>query len=1134
MKQKLLVAIMLIMGVVFQSFSQQKVGRIIAHKQKGQEVIFSCEQGKSVKLSIVTNNIIRVQVSPDGEFKPSMMIKLGFVKDTFAHVNYTLNDEGKQFRISTAYLTALVDKESFAITLQDKARNLIVRSNQKFGIQTGDKNVLNFDMPADEHFFGFGFMRETLDARGSKLSFKRKYRWKGATVPYFMSTRGYAFYSNSAYNHDFDFTPKSDDGTGDYYTISSNGNAIDFYLIYGPDFPKLLDRYTDLTGKSMLVPRWAFGLEYRLRYYGDQKDLLAVAKDFRNKEIPCDIMALEPGWEEVPYSMKWKWSSKRFPEPKKMIDKLASMGFKLDLWESGIASTKNITDLKSRQKWYEKRKDIVDMGVNMFKQDDPYPRSIISSELLDPVFAHQKFKDNKLSAEELNNVANSLYTETLFNEFRKQTGKRAVVMFHAYNASVASHRWPFQWAGDFQAENGMLNACLSGHAMVSYDIRNPYAAGWHQGFFTPFAVVDSWAYYRDPWLYSESIEESCRLYACLRSRLVPYLYSSLYQSHIKGMPIERPMVLNYSNDPITYQMKSQFMVGDWLLLALSDVDDSPAGEKIDYWTGSQKGNHGRIYLPEGKWINYWNGEEKNIAKSQWVQDDWPEYLGGLLYVKAGAIIPMGQVKNYIDETKDEVVVLDVYPYKTSSYHLYEDDGISYRYETGESAITDIESDQSGNKVKLSISTRKGSYKGMPEKRTFIVKIHSLLKPKNIIVDGVKLNCFSNANDLIYNEKSNGWYYDSESKKTIVKLDKGWKYQKGESSGDPLATIPLTAKNECIQLQDNAVFPNSNRDILVVYPEKAVIEFIPNISTLPADGLSLAQLKIYFSNLTGKVGKLKLNIKGSATFRNGVTEKTLDSSTENSIEIQAGTHEGLAIITVSGKRIENGIFEFPIYGKPAHLMLEKSPDVLIADGQSTLNLCVKLFDKNQTQIPIASSPVLVKVIGEALFDNGFKKDNVFVKSGLASIKLKSTATPGFIKVTASFLGLKDVEIEMASAKGEMQVRINPPEKVKLDSEGIWIPDQVDVFVNFKANDQWVKTVSNKVILNVYSKQNKLLATYAQDAKNGEAIFKDITYYKRPAQCLFEIKSEGYETVTRKVFANTWDLDSNTKAQNKAAH
>ena len=152
----------------------------------------------------------------------------------------------------------------------------------------------------------------------------------------------------------------------------------------------------------------------------------------------------------------------------------------------------------------------------------------VITELLEPLISTTKLSDASMHPEELSNISNSLYSETLFNEFRKQTNQRAMVIFHAYNATVASQRWPLQWAGDFQAANGLLNASLSGHAMVSYDIRNPYAAGWHQGFFTPFSVVNSWAYYREPWLYSESIEQSHRLYACLRSRLVPYFYSSLW------------------------------------------------------------------------------------------------------------------------------------------------------------------------------------------------------------------------------------------------------------------------------------------------------------------------------------------------------------------------------------------------------------------------------------------------------------------------------------------------------------------------------------------------------------------------------------------------------------------------------
>jgi len=1122
MNPKCRIIIFLLVGLVFQSFSQVSIGKIVSYEKQERAVLFKSKNGVSVKLNIIADDIVRVQVSSNGKFDKSAMIEYGFVKDDFPIANFDLNEVDDIYQISTASINIQVEKENFRLKFLDKEDNLIVRTNKGQGIQEGEKNVLNFDMPADEHFFGFGFMRKTLDARGHKLTFKRDYRWEEATLPFFMSTRGYAFYSNSVFNHDFDFTNKSDNGNGNYYSITTQGGNIDFYIIYGPDFPKLLDRYTDLTGKTMMVPKWAFGLEYRLRYFGDQEELLSVAKEFRNKEIPSDIMALEPGWEEVPYSMKWKWSTRRFPNPRQMIDELGEMGFKLDLWESGVAPTINITNPKTRTDWYAQRKEIVNMGVRMFKQDDPYPRSIVSTELLDPVFANRKFKDTHLCAEELNNVANSLYSETLFKEFRKKTNERAIVMFHAYNASVASHRWPFQWAGDFQAENGMLNASLSGHAIVSYDIRNPYAAGWHQGFFTPFSVVDSWAYYREPWLFSESIEQSNRVYACLRSRLVPYFYSSLWQAHKTGLPIERPMVLNYQKDPITYQMKSQFMVGDWFLLALSDVDDSPAGEKIDFWTGSQKGNYGRAYLPKGKWIDYWSGDVKNIKKAQWVQGEWPQYLGGLLYVKAGAIIPMGQVKNYIGETSDEVVVLDVFPHNKSSYQLYEDDGVSYNYENKAFALTDIVCEKSDNFVKLSISERNGKYQGMPENRTFLVKLHSLLKPQQIVVDSIELTFFEDSKQLIYTNDINGWYYDSKSKKAIIKLDKGWNYTSADSEVDPMATIPLTAKNERISWVGGTIIKEKNREVIVKFPILAVAEFSSNIEGLPADGISLANVNIQFDNITKPISKLQLKVEGAARFSDGKKELEIVASDEISFQLLAGNNSGEAKVTISGNEIETSTFTLPVYGKATHFDIKKANTALAADNMNTLQFTAKLFDKGGRVVLESGVPFIINVSGEAVFEKDKKNVMVYVQNGEANFELTSTNTPGEIGVEVLYGDLKPQNIQTSSEKGEMQVRINPPEKIKLESDATWIPARVDVFVNFKAGSKLLQNASNKVRLNVYSKENELLDTYVQNAKNGEVIFKDIRYYKRPAQCLFEIKSENYDTITRKVFENTWDI------------
>ena len=118
--------------------------------------------------------------------------------------------------MATDALSIQIDKDKFGLRILDKSGTLITQNSKEQGYQLEKGNTLHFDMPADEHFFGFGFMRNTLDARGHKIHFQRKYRWKEATLPFFMSTRGYAFYSNSVFNQVFDFTAKTDDGTNDF------------------------------------------------------------------------------------------------------------------------------------------------------------------------------------------------------------------------------------------------------------------------------------------------------------------------------------------------------------------------------------------------------------------------------------------------------------------------------------------------------------------------------------------------------------------------------------------------------------------------------------------------------------------------------------------------------------------------------------------------------------------------------------------------------------------------------------------------------------------------------------------------------------------------------------------------------
>lgn len=271
------------------------------------------------------------------------------------------------------------------------------------------------------------------------------------------------------------------------------------------------------------------------------------------------------------------------------------------------------------------------------------------------------------------------------------------------------------------------------------------------------------------------------------------------------------MVLDYVQDPNTYFMSSQYMLGDWLLVDLTKSSDVAEGktiaksvEKLENTTNrssrdAAQGRVGQVYLPAGKWIDYWTGHEVHRDNAGWVEGSWPEYMGGMIWVKAGAIIPMGQVKNYESEKKDEIVVLDVFPGGASSYQLYEDDGLSYHYEKGEHGITRITSQENAEngKVRIAISQRQGQYEGMPMRRSYLLKVHAKSLPKQVCVDGAELPKVKTIEDLLYNQDVSGWSYYAEEKKAIIKLDRGWSYAKPEAGRKPISAVPPTARFERI-------------------------------------------------------------------------------------------------------------------------------------------------------------------------------------------------------------------------------------------------------------------------------------------------------------------------------------------------
>lgn len=798
---------------------------------------------------IVDENVGRVRVTKNRNPKQSIMIRLGFVSESLHASSFHVAEKDDCFNIITSKTIVRISKENGFMTWMDSSERIFLKNSSTLTENEKGESRLDFIMGENEHFYGFGFQRKTFDARGHKLTFTKEYRWAEATVPFFMSTAGYGFFSANTFDHVFDFTSDNE------YTVKTTGGEIDFFIFYGPDFKNIIDKYTELTGRPQMVPKWSLGLCYIARVFEDEKGLRSIADAFRKEGIPCDMLGLEPGWEENYYSMEWEWDRKLFPDPEKMISDLKKEGYAFELWESGDAPTKGYLNPENRKKWFEKRvRTSLGYGVDFFKQDDPYPRCITSQEMVtDPTVEIFLQDDDGISEAETRNIANTLYSSTVFEEFRRLTGKRTIVIFHSYNASVSSQRYPTGWAGDFQLGNGALNASLSGHAMVSQDMRNESPKGIHFGFLTPYSLIDSWATYREPWLFSRANVEMTRVYTRLRSGLFPYLYSTLWQSHKKGTPMMRPMILEYQDDVNTYSLDKQFMLGDFLLV------------------GTGEDRNAEVYLPEGRWIDYWTRETR-ISKGQWENCRWPDSVGGPLFVKAGALIPMTSASDSILLASHDMFILDVYPYGKSEYVVYEDDGITFAYENDGYTLTKVSCEDSGSLVVLKTGKPEGAYEGMPLKKAYLIRMYLDHNPLRVLCKGNEL---VKADDLqsMLSSMNSGYFHEKMTKTLFIKAGNDWKlknriedmnsFYRGEAEfskdADDSAEIDIT------------VVKGTGKTEYGKDPSKVILK--SRYDMLLADGISVTEIRAAVTDECGLTvneneSSVKFMVTGNASFENG--------------------------------------------------------------------------------------------------------------------------------------------------------------------------------------------------------------------------------------------------------------------------
>lgn len=570
---------------------------------------------------------------------------------------------------------------------------------------------------------------------------------------------------NSRYSHWF-YNPETE-----LYDIYLDEDKImDQYFIYGPSYLKIYEQFNQLVGAEPMLPKKAYGFfqTQHLACKGDQNQLMVIARELRNRDIPVDNLIFDFEWgdgcigdKEIQWGSNMDWSENYSKplSPKAMIDSLKAMNYDVMLIQHNAPDFKNRNEqgwtetVQPEKLWWSKWKEKLDQGVKGTWQDT----------------RKNDITDSRIWLETQHYIGDN--ERVLFMGARKMQAVNPWDFRYSVapvNNLIGSRRYPFDWTGDcsfnWNELKYQIKAITNSHGPlkgVSYISSDGVGetweiqARWNQ--FSDFSAI-SRSHNPKPWAGNIDVanfqnkikiegrdsivikdspenishavggngndgptaERSIRKHRKERYKLLPYIYSTAFENYLTGMPICRPMLIAFPEDYLCYSdtWPYQYMFGSNILVAPVYGDFKTM----------------EIYLPRGNdWIDYWS---KEVYKGGGIINYNTEDVEKLpLFIKAGAIIPKTLERYWIEEGKQEdKLILDIYPSKhSSSFTLYEDDGKTIEYQNGAYSSTLI-TQYHGEKGELiiNIGNAKSDFKNKLTSRIWDIKVFDVLDKYNTV------------------------------------------------------------------------------------------------------------------------------------------------------------------------------------------------------------------------------------------------------------------------------------------------------------------------------------------------------------------------------------------------------------------
>ncbi len=497
------------------------------------------------------------------------------------------------------------------------------------------------------------------------------------TVPFYMTNRGYGVFVENPGDVSFEVASEKVERV----QFSLPGEELTYDVIYGETPKDILERYTALTGRPALPPAWSFGLwlstSFTTSY--DEETVTGLIDGMAKYGIPLNVFHFDSFWMKAFNWCDFQWDPDVFPDPAGMLGRLKERGLHVCVWMNPYVSQESPLFAEAAERGYLIRRDngdvwqtdrwqtgmgvldvtnpaavkwfrgylkkLVAMGVDCFKTDfgERIPvKGVKYFDGSDPVKMH--------------NYYSFLYNKTVFGLLEEERGRGEAMVF-ARSATAGGQQFPVHWGGDNSATypsmaetlRGGLSIGHSGFGFWSHDISgfektapaDVYKRWCAFGMLSSHSRLHGSSSYRVPWLFDE---ESCAVlkeFVNLKCRLMPYLFGAAVEAHTRGIPVLRPMMLEFPGDIAAETCDTQYMLGENLLVAPVFHADG----------------HVNYYLPEGRWTSLLTGE---VTEGGRWRTETHDFHSLPLMVRENSVLAMGADETRADYDYAGNVTLHVY------------------------------------------------------------------------------------------------------------------------------------------------------------------------------------------------------------------------------------------------------------------------------------------------------------------------------------------------------------------------------------------------------------------------------------------------------------------------------------------